>query len=64
MTGEIAIEVTGVVGVSPALWYFKVHSEHIFDSTQAPVGTGALCASLKGGNPINKHIIYKSIIGK
>jgi hypothetical protein len=23
LTGEIAIEVTGVVGVSPALWYFK-----------------------------------------
>ena len=37
LTVEIAIEVTGVVGVSPALWYFKVHSEHIFDSTQAPV---------------------------
>ena len=26
----------GVVGVSPALWYFR-SSEHIFDSTQAPV---------------------------
>jgi hypothetical protein len=23
LTGEIAIEVTGVVGVSPALWYFR-----------------------------------------
>jgi hypothetical protein len=30
--------VTGVVGVSPALWYFR-SSEHIFDSTQAPVIT-------------------------
>jgi hypothetical protein len=23
LTGEIAVEVTGVVGVSPALWYFR-----------------------------------------
>jgi hypothetical protein len=23
LTGEIAIEVTGVIGVSPALWYFR-----------------------------------------
>jgi hypothetical protein len=23
LSGEIAIEVTGVVGVSPALWYFR-----------------------------------------
>ena len=23
LTGEIAIEVTGVVGVNPALWYFR-----------------------------------------
>jgi hypothetical protein len=23
LTGEIAIEVTGIVGVSPALWYFR-----------------------------------------
>ena len=36
LTGEIAVGVTGVVGVSPALWYFR-YSEHIFDSTQAPV---------------------------
>jgi hypothetical protein len=29
LTGEIAIEVTGVVGVSPALWYFR-YIESIF----------------------------------
>jgi hypothetical protein len=23
LTGELAIEVTGLVGVSPALWYFR-----------------------------------------
>ena len=23
LTGEIAVEVTGVVGASPALWYFR-----------------------------------------
>ena len=23
LTGEIEVEVTGVVGVSPALWYFR-----------------------------------------
>ena len=23
LTGEIAVQVTGVVGVSPALWYFR-----------------------------------------
>ena len=23
LTGEIAVEVTGVVGVSPVLWYFR-----------------------------------------
>jgi hypothetical protein len=32
LTGEIAVEVTRVVEVSPALWYFK-SSEHIVDST-------------------------------
>jgi hypothetical protein len=40
LTREIAVEVTGVVGVSPALWFFRglpLSSEHIFDSTQAPV---------------------------
>ena len=37
-TGEIAVEVTGVVGASPALWYFRyIAPEHIVDSTQAPV---------------------------
>ena len=36
LTGEIAIEVTGVVGVSPALWYFR-YIASIFLTTQAPV---------------------------
>jgi hypothetical protein len=34
------LEVTGVVGVSPALWFFRglpLSREHIFDSTQVPV---------------------------
>jgi hypothetical protein len=34
---SIAVEVTGVVGVSPALWYFRYISEHIFDYTSACV---------------------------
>jgi hypothetical protein len=38
LTGEIAIEVTGVVGVSPALWYFR-YIASIFLTTQAPVYT-------------------------
>jgi hypothetical protein len=37
LTGEIAIEVTGVVGVSPALWYFRYMASIFFYSTQAPV---------------------------
>ena len=36
LTGETAVEVTGLVGANPALWYFR-SSEHNFDSTQAPV---------------------------
>jgi hypothetical protein len=36
LTGEIAVEVTGVVGVSPALWYFR-YIASIFLTTQAPV---------------------------
>jgi hypothetical protein len=28
LTGVIAIEVTGVVGVSPALWYFNCLTKH------------------------------------
>jgi len=35
LTGEIVIEVTGVVGVSQALWYFR-YIASIF-LTQAPV---------------------------
>ena len=34
--GEMAVELTGLVGENPALWYFR-SSEHNFDSTQAPV---------------------------
>jgi hypothetical protein len=30
LTGEIAIEVTGVVGVSPALWYYFRYIASIF----------------------------------
>jgi hypothetical protein len=37
LTGEIAVEVTGVVGVSPALWYFR-HIASI-DYTSACAGT-------------------------
>ena len=36
LTGEIAVEVTGVVGASPALWYFR-YIVSIFLTTQAPV---------------------------
>jgi hypothetical protein len=38
LTGETAVEVTGVVEVSPALWYFK-SSEHIVDYTSHGVGS-------------------------
>ena len=38
LTGEIAVEVTGVVGVSPALWYFRyIHVVSICLTTQVPV---------------------------
>jgi hypothetical protein len=40
LTGERAVEVTGVVAKSPALWLFRglpLSSEHFFYSTQAPV---------------------------
>ena len=51
LMGEIAVEVTGVVGVSPALWFFRglpLSREHIFDSTQAPVPWSKLrvCAEI------------------
>jgi hypothetical protein len=36
LAGEIAIEVRAVVGVSPALWYFR-YIASIFLTTQAPV---------------------------
>ena len=36
LTGEIAVEVTGVVGESPALWYSR-YIASIFLTTQAPV---------------------------
>ena len=39
LTGEIAVEVTGVVGVSPALWYFR-YIVSIFLTTQVPVAEG------------------------
>ena len=31
LTEEIAIEVTGVVGVSPALWYFSLSTLNVLD---------------------------------
>ena len=48
LTGEIAIEVTGVVGVSPALWYFW-YIASIFLTAQAPV------AQLRGVDTLSKE---------
>jgi hypothetical protein len=38
LTGEIAIEVTGVVGVSPALWYFKYIASIFLTLHTNPIG--------------------------
>ena len=48
LTGEIAIEVTGVVGVSPALWYFR-YLASIFLTTQAPVSEIEMSSDLMCG---------------
>jgi hypothetical protein len=58
LTGGIAVEVTGVVGVSPALWYFR-SSEHIFDSTQAPVITPNLAVFVNKINNLATHSCKK-----
>ena len=44
LTGEIEVEVTGVVGVSPALWYFR-YIASIFLTTQTPVLGGCRAKS-------------------
>jgi hypothetical protein len=44
LTGEIEVEVTGVVGVSPALWYFR-YIASIFLTTQTTVLGGCQAKS-------------------
>ena len=53
LTGEIAVEVTGVVGVSPALWYFRSIASNFRLYTSACVACRPL-ASIITGQFLNK----------
>jgi hypothetical protein len=55
LTGEIEVEVTGVVGVSPALWYFR-YIASIFLTTQSPVGR----VGMYGNDYNEKTYLFKS----
>jgi hypothetical protein len=53
------VEVRGVVGVSPALWYFRF-SEHIFDSTKAPVVSDRTCYDFADAGSQQRIINYRT----
>jgi hypothetical protein len=63
LTEEIAVEVTEVVGVSLALWYFR-YIASIFLTTQAPVIDVFLLfvSVLKQLHPISIYIVYISVL--
>ena len=51
MTGEIAVEVTGVVGVSPALWYFR-YIASIFLTLHKRLCTNTVIVTIKEMNTV------------
>jgi hypothetical protein len=52
LTGEIAVEVTGVVGMSPPLWYFKYIASIVLTRHKR------LCLSLVAGKAVHSEIQF------